>query len=419
MRLSLRLSLLLAIMLSVIVGCASRYEPSESYNEVVTHSPHRQKSKQTVVFFLIDGLSVSVLNKQLNKNLLPEIKNHFKTSPLILAHSVFPSLTFPNISSILRENSVDQTGAIGNSIFYNKKLIRFEEPADRFYFSEYMRGNNIFTRLKSQQQKTVSLDYGLGFDADVKANFDLNSALATGFQNYSYLDQKKIESLNLLLKDQDVDQWPEFIFIHIVGLDFISHSQGAHSVAAYKYLETLDRDLKPLFETLRAGERKGHLTVSMLSADHGFISGLNNYVPIENKIQQLDPEIKIINEGRFAALYTPTGYSSAKLEQLSNDLLKTKGIELVAFKKDNQVKVHSLKEFSYPFFLENLNFYFNAPKAPDLVVIADRRAVFLPGSGSSHGGPTAEETIVPLLLRNATMADPEKVMPLWQVFKFL
>jgi hypothetical protein len=444
---------------SLIIGCASRQDLASDYSEKTRDHWPNSNSKSTVVVFLIDGLSYEILNRQIAKK-LPSMKHFFKADVgrIAKAHSVFPSLTFPNIASLLREAPVHETEMIGNKFVAGARLIDFEDLKDRTYFTKLMRGNNIFTRLNLKNQNTLSLDYGLGRDATNSAEFDFKSAYSASQLDYRYLDLKKIDALTNLLSQSKVSQWPNFIFVHLVGFDFLSHRYGPRSQEALSYLKNLDTDLNRVFSVLKSGERSRQV-VTLLTADHGFnlTSGPTQFLNIEKLVQKVNPRIKVINESRFAGLFCLNIPSKNELIHTSDTLLQERKVETVVFRKKTRIYIHTktekvffdelpslqcgrgglgirlnatetfctnqLPQFYqnkfYPFFIENIASYFQAKNSPDMVVIPNATTSFSQGARGFHGGPTKDEVIVPLLIRNATSVKSNGFPALWNLLKFV
>lgn len=444
------------VLVFLISSCASRSYVSQEYSNIIRSQNDFAVSKKTVVLFLVDGLSHRVLDQQLKSSQLPQIARHFLSSGqgLLKAHSVFPSLTYTNIASLLHEQPLHQTGAFGNKMFYKGQFIDFESLGDRESFAQRMRENNIFTRLTAKKAKSVSLDYRLGVDATVSSDFDFQSGYAVSQTDYAYLDRKKIESLKLLLTENKPAQWPEFIFVHLIGVDLLSHKYGPQAIEVKNYLKSLDTDLKSVFVILKNAEKK-KTVVTMLTADHGFSLNAQNYVNIEALAARLEPAVKVINEGRMASLYFKMAPSESQLVKAAEKILSEKNVEIVAFKKGSrvQVKSHGLNIYFdyvkgvnchpgyvavsvggglaqcsnqiaagfglYPFFLENLTSYFNSDQSPEVVVIPSPRTNFYAVVAGSHGGPTEEEVITPLLMRNARLANQAQILPIWQLLQFV
>lgn len=448
----------LVLIFIFLTACATRNHLHCDYLESSKNSNYSHHSQKTTILFLVDGLSYRILENQLYRNQLPNLKKYFlsNNAKLQKAHTVFPTLTYTNISGILHEKPVHLTEAMGNKVLYKNKLIDFESAADRRYFSRLMKGRNIFTRLNEKKYNTVSLDYGLGVDASVVSRVDFPSAYAASQLDYSYLDFNKIESLKALLNHEKISEWPEFIFIHLVGFDSLSHRYGANSNEAISYLKKLDENFSAIFKILKKNENRHQIT-SILTADHGFNSKANNYFNIEALAKNIDSSIRVVNEARFAALYYMTTPTADQLLASSKKFLKMNNIEIVAYKIRNRVRIltknkeyyfdelaqaNCMEEFlniSYngsnpictnqlpatindeihPFFIENLASYFRSSKSPDILVIPASNTIFSRHGLGFHGGPTEEETIVPLLMRNAKLQNPEQIIPSWQILNFV
>lgn len=454
---------ILVLFFLILSACATRFDPSVEYGEKLK-TPPPYSSSRTVVLFLVDGLSFQMLDPQLRHGHLTQIQKHFlsyENARVYQARSVFPSLTFPAIASLLKGAPVNQTGALGNTLLYDGKVTSFESVKDRPKFTEMMKGNNIFTRLNEKRQRSVSLDYGLAPDATVSSsNADLKIGVAATLEDYLYLDQKKLASLQLILSKNPPHQWPEFIFIHLVGLDFLSHHYGPRSNEAIEYLEKLDSSLAEVFRLLRAGESKSHQVISMLTADHGFSPTAKKSVDFEKELKSLKADLHGFNEHRMASVYAAKPASREELQRWSKQLLQKPGIEITATRYGNTVEVKSRTQSAaftyvpaicpygslgvrfdeglvrcpgqfgvvqtpkgeplfYPYFLENLAYYFQAEKHPDLIVIPEPDVVFAKNAGGFHGGPTADELMVPLLMRGGVLANPMSPPPLWDLLNVL
>ncbi len=125
----------------ILCSCATRNDLSNQYREKLQETRTRQ-AQRTNILFLIDGLPHSVLEQQLKNGSLPHIKKFFLNDGQTLqkTHAAFPTVTFTNISGILKEKPVHQTNAHGNKIISNNRRIDFESLDDRPQFSTLMRG---------------------------------------------------------------------------------------------------------------------------------------------------------------------------------------------------------------------------------------------------------------------------------------
>ena len=433
-----------------MISCATRNHVANDYNAVL--EAQRKLARKTIVVFLIDGLSEQTLKASLIG--MPHVKSFFETDKTIYrAHAPFPSLTFPGISSLLKEKPVSQTGFIGNSFYLGDEIVNFEKPLKRKIFSDLMNTDSVFTRLKARGERSISLDYGLGINASAYSPIeDLTSLLEIADGNYDYADTKKIEAVELLLSKNPPEYWPTFIFIHLIGVDFLSHSQGPLAAPTLAYVMSLDEKLKPLLELLKNSEKK-HSIVTMVTSDHGFANQIKYSLNIEKVVSALVKKSVVLNESRMAAVFLRDRKSKG---DVAAKLLSHKGIQYVAIKTEAGFAVASAKKtlsirlipyssckddgiaisvelnpwicpsalsadhdpFGHPYFVSNLAHYFAAKQSPDLAVIPDFETAFSKDSVGFHGGPSNEETIVPVLLRNSTMSSGQ-APPLWRLLEDL
>ncbi len=454
------LSLALAALL-LFNSCASFRELPKDYSRVVRKQP-LPGSDRTVIFFLVDGLPVRTLKQELVAGRMPQINSFFIGSKheMFVARTGFPSLTFTGIGSLLTEKPVDQHGLFGNRVLSVKEneAINLEQPKNYSELSRRIKDQNIFARLKAKGQKTVSLSYSFYADADVHSEIlDPQAALAILNEDYEFLDRKTLDSLQLLLSQNKSDTWPDFIFVHLVGVDFLSHQRGPDSPNVTKYLNKLDTQLKPIFDLLKSAElKKQRQVMSLLSADHGFDQTISNRVELP---QVLGPEMgsfKVLNEGRFAGLYFPKEWGAAQRSNYLQKISRQPSIEVVAGRQDNSVWIQSIGRktvFNYspshcqegeyaisvgptlpacpenleaalnylyhPYFIANLSHYFQTEGHPDAVIVPRPGVSFQKGTLGQHGGPTANEIFIPLLIHNGTLNDIKRNPPLWQLLQFL
>lgn len=439
--------ILIIIFLSAsLIGCATRHHVANDYEAVLEASP--KLARKTVIVFLVDGLSEPTLQASLVG--MPHLKEFFHTDRgMFRAHAPFPSLTFPGISSLLKEKPVSQTGFIGNSFYLGDEIVNFEKPLKRKTFGELMATDSIFSRLKARGERSVSLDYGLGINASAYSPIeDLTSVFEIADGNYDYADSKKIEALELLLSNNPPEHWPSFVFVHLIGVDFLAHANGPLAAPTLAYAMSLDEKLKSLLDLLKEKETR-HSIVTVITADHGFTGRVRYALDIEHLISTLTKKSKVLNESRMAAVFLRDKKST---DSVSEKLLNHKGIEIVAIKTDSGFTVTSAQKklavrlvsyppckddgiaisveksewicpsalssdadpFNHPFFLSNLAHYFAAKASPDLVAIPDSETAFSKDYIGFHGGPTAEETMVPLLMRNSSMSAGQ-APPLWRL----
>jgi len=459
----LKINFLLTLLLvSLLTACASTFDVSEKYSEYLGDNA-KVSSDRTTIVFLVDGFSYSLFNEEFQAGRISNIKNFF-TNPKqshFKARTVFPSLTYPSISSLLTEKSIDHHGVYGNTIITSDDLIvNFEDPAHYPRLNSMIRDQNIFSRLKAKGLRTVSFDYAFESNSTTYlSTWDPKIGRAILENDYEYIDKKVINSLSYLLKEHNPSVWPDFIFVHLVGLDFVTHQHGRDSIEAKHYLNKLDKDLKPIFNQLRRAELlQEKKIVSIMTADHGFDKKTQKILSIEEHVYRRAPRTKIINEGRFVSLTFLSTLESDKKLSLLEDFRESKDIESIAYKQGNKVRVSyndTIIEFHYskatdcpknsfrislddpkskaycptelngvlykglpPYLIADLSQYFYAKNHPDALIIAKSGVAFRQGVGQ-HGGPTSEEIFIPLLMKNAVIANPQALPTLSEILNFL
>lgn len=440
-------------------SCATRYSASESYRNSLD-SRIQRTSPRTVVLFLIDGLPVATLQQELKSDKLPRIKDYFieSANKNYLLRTGFPSVTFPSIGSLLTEQSVDHHGIYGNKIILNQHEVDFESPLSFDKLNDFIRGKNIFNRLKEKNLRTVSLSFTFGEEAGTRTEtLDPKAALAILGKDYSYVDTKFIDALENLLKITKPELWPDFIYVHLVGVDFLSHAYGPQSPSVKNYLQSLDKKLQKVFHLLNKAEYSGkRRIVSLLTSDHGTDQTIHTRMDLQ---KLLPNNVQLtIDEGRFASFNFPTHWQMDKKIEYAQRLSLNRDIDIIAFRENNSVHLISQKiqmqlsygpslchesTFSvsissnstatycpkqipfaynqtfYPYFISNMSEYFQAPGHPDLVIIPKSGVSFNQQEHGQHGGPTPTEIFVPLLIRNGMLPQGADIMPLSEVLKFM
>jgi len=445
----------------ILNACASVHDVRNDYRQKIGSTP--SVSKRTVVFFLFDGLPISTLTAQLNKNKLPNIEHFFLNGKKTFyrARTTFPSLTFPAIASLLTEEDVDQNGLFGNTMLHNGERLNFDKLDGLSSLNSLIEDHNVFRRIGQQGMRSVSIDYAFhGSATAFTSSADADALLALVDKKYDVADAKSIDSLRLLLRDTPVDQWPDFIFVHLVGVDLTSHDVGPDSPKVTAYLQLLDKQLRPIFVQLSQAEGRRQI-IGMLSADHGFDQPIRKVVPLAEVFH--DAEFRVLNEGRYLGVYFPRRWSPADRTRLLSGLSTNPDIDIVAAKMDSQIEIRTaqlnttvifqktgacpigyalsvqpmgpvlassqwqcpdqLNEATnttyYPYFISDISHYFQTAETPDAVIITKPGVSFLPALKGQHGGPTPQELFVPLLMHGATLPEGSAVPALKDLLKFI
>jgi hypothetical protein len=456
--------------LVALCACATSHHVTDEYRDSLG-SQVKSTSRRTVILFLIDGLPAFTLQRELKESNLPQLQSYFVQgkNEMFLARTPFPSLTFPGIGSLLSEKPVDGHGIYGNQMYFKRDRVNFESPLDSKDLRAITQGQTIFARLHARGLKTVSIDYAFNADSDASVRLeDAEAALDIQNKQYEKVDNKLIKSLANLLNSTEAAVWPDFIFVHLVGVDFLTHDHGPDAPEVRKYLRALDANLKGVFSTLKKAEfTKKREVVALLTADHGVDIRVKSFLPIERVIKKVDPRIRVLNEGRYLTLFFPKSWGTTKKSAFMIDVVCNPEIYIVYFfekstvifeykdlittlyfspancpesKYSIVVVPHSLgvmqtsasvpmcpenldsatRQLYYPYFVSNLSHFFETPGHPDAVIIPKPGVTFKNNNYlGQHGGPTAREVFVPLLMRNATLGTADNIPALWELLRFM
>ncbi|MGZ3713609.1 MAG: alkaline phosphatase family protein, partial [Bdellovibrionota bacterium] len=348
-------------------------------------------------------------------------------------------------SSILTTKPIGEQPITANKMVVNGETIDYESQLNRFGLWAAVDPLTVFEKLRKQGRTSASFSYVLGLNADDHVSVTLREGLEYQNNEYNKLDGRLLENLEEYLSTKGSRDWPAFIYVHLVGVDGTAHLYGAHSKQTKNYLNWLDKRLKNTFDILSKAETRKRVT-TILTADHGFVDS-TKFADVEKVIREKDSSIIVANENRFLGLYLQPGANRTEFERLLRHVRANPGVELIVERKNNRLRFSSqaqtldfgygpkvctqaryslaLKPLpgqklaaesfkcpeelnpaiqSYPFLVEGLSRYLNSPNHPDAVVIAKPDTAFTKEYKGNHGGPTADETLVPVLLRNASLA---------------
>lgn len=425
--------------------CAGCIGLQKNNDEFKTLNP---KGKRTILLILVDGLGANTLTENLEQ--VPALKNYFaiENTSFPLAHSIFPSLTFPNLTSLLTGLPVHRHSVIGNKMILHEgpqrdfRLLDFESHEDLVWLNQVKEPALIYAKMARQQKQSASFSQSLYLGAHLRPPGNLNMAAAYLNKDYWPIDKKNIRLLLDLLDQQSSQSWPDFIFLHLVGIDGLSHDLGASHPEVRAYLRKLDQELEPIFQKLARAESQGALISSLLTADHGFVD-VHKIFELEKYLKSKSKDTTVVNEGRNAALYFDSGEPLNNKVVLLKNLVKRSSVDLTALRVGSILTLftkHAQWSFLYtkgkecprfqfsvsyqnqnycpnelesalgsfhlpPFALENLLSYFEAPQSPEAVVIASENYSFIPKYRGHHGGISQEEVLVPLLVHRTKIRE--------------
>lgn len=447
-------------------GCTARWQVQADYEQNLgwRGSTTSLTKKQTLVFFLVDGLSVPLLQRLINEDAVPHLRKFFlpTQNQFLVGQATFPSLTHVNISSILSSRDVDAHPIIGNRIFYKGLPLNFESPLHQDSFGEILRPYSIFTALSAQGRRSQSFAPYYGDQSTARYATDARLGLAYKGGNYAYVDGELIESLAHSLENTPPEQWPEFIFVHLMGIDGHSHRFGTQAPQVLEHARFLDQRLAPVLARLQhASIQQGHSVGAILTSDHGMID-VHTVHDIEIPLERLAPGARRLNQGRLITWDFASGTSASLRAHALAQAARLPGVEVVVEKTVEghlrlytRQKVHFLRaqsrscgdtihrawsldegpalcpldfdsqypQFFYPYFATRLITYFRSPQSPDALVLARPGQHF--GSGhaggprGSHGGLTPDEMRVPVLTWNVEIRSPERPLRTYKLLETL
>ncbi|MBC7692026.1 MAG: alkaline phosphatase family protein [Methylotenera sp.] len=461
----------LLFLLTGLSACATRSAPVREYEWQFRYHAAQPNLTPPTLFFLVDGLSVSALQTALKANRIPHLQAFFLQNRLQLGRAVFPTLTYPNITSILTTAPVNEHPIIGNKVLSEQnEVINFESIQRRGKLNEWIAPRTVFTRLTRQRRTSVSLDHYFFAGATTRQHDDLQSGVAYVNGDYSYIDSKAIDSLTGIVADVSAELLPSLLFIHLIGVDALSHEKGPDSPEVQAYLAKLDAALTPLFNRLIWLESAGTPFATLLTSDHGFMTA-DLHADLEGWFRNNGDaaQVEILNQGRLASLYFPQHWSAKDRTAVLKSLALQPAVSMTLERSGNQILLHSPRlnatlqyhtancgtaayEISFkrevglrreasgtsqvrfcpdewdrrqkdfarelpPYFVSLLGSYFYSVKRPQAIVLAADRTTF-GGARGDHGGITLEEQLVPVLHRNIRLQS-EGPIPTWQLLRIL
>ncbi|RYZ98659.1 MAG: hypothetical protein EOP11_20355, partial [Proteobacteria bacterium] len=317
----------------------------------------------------------------------------------------------------------------------------FESHADHGELRRQIDPRSVIAKLQAEGRRTASFSYVLGMNADDHMRAGLGEGLEYTSHDYRSLDGRLLSNMQNYLTDAVIaPEWPEFIYVHVVGIDGTAHRFGIGAKATRNYLRWLDTRMGAVLRTLRAGEARGYRVVTLLTADHGMVDPA---AYSDAAVLFKRPGIITTNESRYLGLHVK---DPATLRRPLADARDLASVELTVLREgedlflnsDNRQlqfrygpascpeESYSLAQVNganvspyqcpsafdalvppYPYFVANVATYLHAKYHPDALVIAKPRYSFMgvsKGMRGAHGGPTADEVLVPLLTRNATVS---------------
>ena len=455
----------------IVTGCSSTRAVDHDYHDEIARHPELAKSPETSIVILVDGLSRELLATAMQEKLVPHIQTFFNVQGIefAVARASFPSLTFPNLTSILTASPVDVHGVFGNRIPTVDGVVDFQDISSWSELYSKVKTKTVFDRLTERRQTAANFSFPFsdagGTTVDQQAGLD--NAIDYLERDYAAIDLKTLQSVDVLLQQNPPAHWPRFIFIHLIGVDALEHDRGPNDKSVGDYLAELDRSLRTLFGAVRAAENAGHPVATVLTADHGFAS-IERDIALDN-VAAIDG-VRVIADNRVAPIWVHEMRSEEKRQEWINRLLRTPHLGWLFEKRGMTVHMYdaggekaaielqpghcstsswmarvrltakdvrvtpataeqqffcadafdrgtNLGKNNMSFMIPAVADYFYGPHSPDFLLIADEHSEFSGQYRGNHGGLTSGEMLVPLLSHGVVL--PKQVFPTWQLLNHL
>ncbi len=376
-------------------SCASRHAVPNEFRATLRERAGDGASANPATFVIVvDGFALTTYQRAMRSGLLPQLSRYFTAYK---GEAVFPTLTYPNLSSIVTSSTPAQHPISANKILWQGEPRRFDHWKESGYLNPLLRGKTIFNHVAAGGGTSVSLSYVVSEGATVALKPDVKDWLAYDSDDYAYLDGKVADAFSELVDGP----LPDFTFVHFIGVDAFSHIYGPEDPRVYEQLRMLDQALGRVFHKLKRLESEGLKIRVALTADHGFMT-VKETADVDAILKRVCPGVTGFNQVRVETLYG--NVTRACLTGLS----RLGGIETVltknlsGFKGGLPVAVSTLTDRPT---LQKLKDFFASASAPDAVILA-KAGVGIGEHGSfgkgkhlgDHGGLTAEELEVPVLL---------------------
>jgi len=448
------------VLLLFLCSCVSKNAALYDFQEVQYADGAIASDNVSVLLILVDGLPIDLLQRALDHGKVPGLKKFFGQEEVKIhrGHSIFPTTTYPNISSILTARPIGRHPILGNQMRLNGEIVNFEKPRFRSELNEAIAPLTIFSELSDRRLKSVSFAHYFRAGASVYYHTDIEAGLAYLSKDYEVADAKLIDSVISLFSGVPEREWPFFSFLHVAGVDSFAHDHGPGSSQVMSYLQRLDRRLTPLLESIRRAEERGKNMTVILTSDHGFVP-FTRYFNVEKLISSFSERVTLLNETRYVSFYFEKERAALR-ENILASLEESPELDVYLERQGDRLSMESAdfsavieyvpmscqstpyglvlrmvgdnepvpaqcpevfdrapKPFYSPFFVSSLAAYFEAPGHPDALLLAAPGVSFAAEQKGGHGGATEDEMLVPILLHRASIRDETVPLPTLELLK--
>lgn len=248
-------------------------------------STNKSSNEKKVLLISIDGLRPEFyLNKKYPALTLQKLaQENFAVKEMI---PVFPSVTYPNHTTIITGVTPDQHGILSNTIFnWN------DGPTTEWYWDhKYINVKTLNMILEEKGFETASIHWPVTLNANISYLIPEIFALKGWYEGTTWDLVRKYDSNNIVdeinreknlseFKNQkQSDAWateaaiyllnkkkPKLTLLHLTNLDKSQHQSGRESLKTYKSLKNIDEHIRSIYKHIDQN------TCMMILGDHGFI----------------------------------------------------------------------------------------------------------------------------------------------------
>ncbi|MGE3180452.1 MAG: alkaline phosphatase family protein [Phycisphaerae bacterium] len=269
--------LLTAILLAQIVGC--RTVP----DRLARHQKMRVPAR-TAHLFIVDGFQRDALWEMLEANELPNIQSLFVDQGTTIERIVvqLPSLTYPNIASLLTGEPPAEHGILGNQWFDPRTLEFVDYGSAGTYTS-------VNTHL---DEETLHEEIETGWTANVQchtyrgADFVENFPTLTGMRwvtgNLAGVNRQAASGIQEVANEANRrHEWPTLVVQYFPGVDEAAHRFGPASDVYREVIRELDAQIGAVVRTVQMTVPESNM-LFVLATDHSHVES-----PIARRIDFL------------------------------------------------------------------------------------------------------------------------------------
>lgn len=287
----MRYALPVVMSIFVLSGCGMGSGRVRSSDYPVDFKVNCLVDGRHVILILVDGCRADLFNEMVRAGELPAIKKYFVDCGSLAgcAVSTVPSITTASVSAVICGAYPGHIDVIGNRWFDRARLRRNEvfSVSDFYTPNEYMKRRTLFEILGDEMTASVCNRSSRGSAYNVSVYYNLVGMRNFLLGNWAKVDEIFMEEFGDVVECANREGvFPRLTFIHLPGLDHVSHDRGSFSKEARHQLRQIDKSIGELMEALaRNGVLDG--VCRIIVADHGqTLLKKENYLLLEKRFAE-------------------------------------------------------------------------------------------------------------------------------------